>query len=143
MEPTFKILQNITCGFEPNEVRTASEFPKGTDFKRLVDIGAIRPTSLKTALPSGNEKADLLDQIEELQYKLGQAEAKAEKDAQVAADTVDAQTKIIAKLTQERDDAQLQITSLVNDAKPKEATPVDETKPTTPTPQPQPVPKKK
>ena len=51
MAMTFKILRTITCGFAPDEVRAAHEFPPGTDFVRLVQDGAIRQTNLQ-ALPA-------------------------------------------------------------------------------------------
>lgn len=76
MNPTFKILQPMTCGFEPNELRHASEFPKGTDFKRLVDLGTVRPTNLAGVVPGDDEKTTMLDEIEGLQFKL---QASAEK----------------------------------------------------------------
>lgn len=90
MEPTFKILQPLTCGFQPNEVRAASEFPKGTDFKRLVELEVVRPTNLSAVVPGSDEKADLMDEIEDLQFKLERAEREraadvAERDTQISA----------------------------------------------------------
>lgn len=88
---SFKILQSLTCGFEPGDpLRDSREFPEGTDFQRLIDIGAVRLVDGTAPRPADAQLADLMDEVEELTEKLakekeGRAAAVAElKEARAA-----------------------------------------------------------
>lgn len=70
MAATFKILQNISpTDFKVGDVRNSDEFPPHTDFVRLVNLGAIRPTDLSAMPPEEADRVKLMDQLEELSQK--------------------------------------------------------------------------
>ena len=80
MPATFKIKHSIVpVGFEPGEVRGASEFPPGTDFQRLIDSGAIRPTEL-SEFQGDPKHAELMDTVEDLTEKLSKHQANSDKE---------------------------------------------------------------
>jgi len=70
----FKILGTVTgLDAEPGELRDSTEFPEGTDFARLVKLGAVRPTGLG-GFKGTRDQVELLDQVEELTQKVGRLE---------------------------------------------------------------------
>ena len=112
---SFKILGAITCGFEPGEFRRPDEFPIGTDFSRLVDLGVIRPTA-GLMLEAGDPKnAAMLDQIEDLQYENASLAKKAEAAAAAAKEESAAREAEIADLKARLDSVTMHAVTDVED----------------------------
>ncbi len=69
---TFKILSPISgVNAEVNDVVSQADFPVGTDFRRLIDLGAIRPVGL---LSTSIKPENLQDEIDDLHVKLIKAD---------------------------------------------------------------------